>query len=168
MFGKTTPPSKVPGSSWVNGQLNEIRLKTGPPSRITLNVDGSILYRTTYSLRIIGPSERLLLTMLSLLQSNERLKFTGVQLESGSLDEHGQKLVSMHIPSVLSVNSGTDTELIHTLSLMSTVEVLTSVISSDGSTDTLFVWTLRDRQQSFLRRIFGSLPTCIQETGTLI
>ena len=167
-FGRTTPQWKAPGSNSVPSHLNEIHLKIGPPSKITLSEGGWKIYRLKSSLEITGPSEQLLLTLLSQLQCNELLMFSGVQLASGSLDEHGKKQVLMRIPSVLCPSFGMATEVIRTLSLMNSVEGLTSVTSSDGSTDIQLSLMLKDPQLSCRQPIFGSPATCIQETGTLI
>lgn len=167
-FGKMTPQSKVQGSSLEPNPSVVIRLKTGPPSRIQLSPGNWMTSRTICSLDITGPSEQLLLTIVSQLQYNARLSFSGVQLESGSLDEHGKKQASLRIQKTLSVSSGVDTEIIKTLSWMNSVVELASHTSYDGSIDTLLSLTSKDRVQSFWQRISGLLPTCILENGTPI
>ena len=166
MSGRNRPELPARSSSLDDSPLKEIHLKIGPPSKIRLNEGIWTLYRMTSSFAITGPCERSVQTIRRQLQDNDMLEFFGGQLESGSLEGPGNRQVWTLTQSVRCPNFGTATEAIRTLSLMNSVVELTSVTSSDGSTDIRSLLILKDHRPSFLARLYGSLVTSTPETGT--
>lgn len=166
MFGKMTQPSLTLDLNSVNYCSNVTTLRIGKPSETTLNKENWKISRQMSTLDITATSNELLWTIYNQLQKNEKLSCTGVQLEQGNQDEHGMKLVSMHIQKILCPNFGTGTEVMKTLSLMNSAELLTYRTYSDGSIDILLTLKSKDQQQSSRQKRSGSHLTSTQENGT--
>lgn len=135
MSGRMTQQSPEPVSSWGIRPFDVITIQIGRPYATTLEVDGWRLSRHTSTCNITATSVASLLTICNLLQSNEKLLFSGAEPDRESLDARGWRLGWTRIQKILALNSGMGIEVTRMLSSTSFVEGLTSHISSDGSTD---------------------------------
>lgn len=167
-FERRLLASMVPNSSSVQYHFEEVLVKIGMRSAITLNEEGWTIYRQTCTAVFTATSRESLSIIWNRLESNERLRCTGAALGQASLDAHGMRPISTLTLRILGLNSGMDTEIINTLLWTSSEEELISLISYDSSTDTQSLLKLKVRVSSYPQHISGSLQTSTQDNGTLI
>lgn len=146
MFGKTRLQLQEVGLNWerspFKGTAEPIGTSSGSwPGKEswTMNV-----CRQTYTSAIIVPSVLLLGIVLHRLQVSEVLDSFGAQLDLAKADGLGKKPVHLLTVRTLGRSSGAGIEVRNILSLMSFEEVLMFPTFSDGSTDMLAVWKLRE------------------------
>lgn len=164
-FGRMTPQFRTPGSNLDESRSNEIAIRIGTAYATQQSRDGWMISRVTCTFDATANSEESLWTILNLLQSNDRLLCFGVQVESGSLEGPGNSRVWTLTLRIQGLNFGMATEIMNTLSSMNSGEVLTSVTSSDGSIDILYLLRSREAQLYSRRPRYLSPPISIQETG---
>lgn len=155
MYGRTILQSPEPVLNMEQNQLIEIQIRIGTPSNLMLNVEGWNLSRAIFTLDVISPCAESNQTIFNRLLWNEKFSAFGERLELESLNEPGKKQLWKHSQKILGLNSGTGIEAMKTLSLMNSVEELTSHIYSDGSIDIQLSLKSKDQVLCLRRKLFG-------------
>lgn len=142
-YGRMTPPwdSVSPTeSSLSGGTLNSTGSPFGPPP----SPESLSPYQPTCVLLAIGPFGILHQILIILNLWSAHVSFTGVQLELAS---HGGPLRKLGWELIIRIpgrNGGSVTRVKNMLSSTSFEELLTSPISSGGSTVTRYLWKRKD------------------------
>ena len=153
-FGKKRPELQERSSSLVKSQYEEIVVRIGQPLNNWQRVDGWMTSQTSFLLSITGHSEQLAQTIRNQLVQFAGWSYTGVRLESGSLEGPGSLPELTLTQKIRTQNFGTAIERTKMLLLMNSEGLLTSRTCSDGSTDIRCLWKLRDPQLSFVQRLY--------------
>ena len=119
-----------------------------------------------YAWYLIGPYAPLKRTMTSLWPWLESLPYFGVEQVLESRIEQHLKLVHMLTIRIQDPSSGVVTNLNQIVLSMNFVELSTSLISLDGSTDIHYMWKQKGHQLRTVLPTTGSLPTSIPLDGT--
>lgn len=154
-FGRMRRPSMGLDSNMEPSQLTVVQIRIGKPSETVLNVENWTLSRQTFMCEVISHSKELPQIICNLLLKNEQYIAFGEPQELESQEERGMKRHYKRTQRILAANFGMATWVKNTLLWMNSVEGLTSVTYSDGSTDIQLLWKLRDQAPSLKRRLFG-------------